>query len=620
MKAPERWGRCELPVIVALILLVSPVVVGQKVDVVNSKHNLSASGPGPVTSQEQDTCLFCHTPHTSYVDVEPLWNHTLSGQTYNTYTSSTYGSGAQTPSAGVSKVCLSCHDGTVALGQTVSQGLIPTTGNMSPGAMLGTDMTNDHPFGMTPVDDGQLAVNLFQNPPASKDPAVKLPGGKVECTSCHDPHRQRIDPVAEDFLVRSNSAGAICLACHDPGRAQPNWLNGWTASSHSTATNTVPTTGNFGPYGNVSANACGNCHRDHGPVAGAAPGLLRAAEESACSPCHSGANVSPALLNVLGEFSKAYRHPTITVSGQHDPAERVATLNTARSAECTDCHNPHRASATGGSTTPPGAGSALLGVSGYNGGAPLRPATNEYEVCFKCHADSTNKLQNQAYNAYGRTAYRLTYPQAADPYNTRLRMASNVARHNVTNPRWRTSTEAPSVRTNMLNLNGTSGRAMGSYLYCTDCHSNDQNRKFSGTGPNGPHGSNYPHLLERRYEAEPPPASPGGFSSGVTYQGGLTGTYALCDKCHDITNNILQDKSFKDHNKHISGERTSCSTCHDAHGITGGTTTNNFSMVNFDRAIVGPSSSGILRFERTGTFAGRCYLTCHGANHNPFTY
>lgn len=90
---------------------------GKASDVLLSKHNLSVNGPGPVTSQQGDACMFCHTPHGSYADEPVEWNHVLSVQTYNTYTSSTYGAGAGTPAAGVSKLCLSCHDGTVAMGR-----------------------------------------------------------------------------------------------------------------------------------------------------------------------------------------------------------------------------------------------------------------------------------------------------------------------------------------------------------------------------------------------------------------------------------------------------------------------------------------------------------------------
>src|SRR3989338_2254650 len=291
---------------------------GTKADVLLSKHNLSVTGPGPVTSAAQDACIFCHTPHSSYVDVKPLWNHTLSTQTYTTYTSSTYDAGAATPAAGAPKLCWSCHDGTVALGQTVLQGLITTTGSMRPEAVLGpTDLTNDHPLGVQPADDGPLVLGLFQNPAVSGDPAVKLPASRIECTSCHDPHSQALDPSAQDFLVRSNSAGAVRRAPHAPSRAQPTALNGCLAGAHSPATNSAPTTPatSFGPYGTVSANACGNCHRLHSTGATAAARLLRFAEESTCNLCHAGTNVTPVLRNVMGEFSKAYAHPTTTLSG-----------------------------------------------------------------------------------------------------------------------------------------------------------------------------------------------------------------------------------------------------------------------------------------------------------------
>ncbi|MFQ5776736.1 MAG: cytochrome c3 family protein [Terriglobia bacterium] len=599
---------------------------GMKSDVLLSSHNLSVTGPGPVTSSETDACLFCHTPHTSLVDVTPLWNHELSTQTYNTYVSSTLDAGAATPSAGVSRLCLSCHDGTVALGQTVSKGLIPTVGSMRPEAVLGTDLTNDHPLGIAPVDDGQLVLNLFQSPPGSTDPAVQLPAGRIECTSCHEPHTPNLDAVARNFLVRSNSSGAICLACHDPSRPQPNALAGWFTGAHSTSANSVPTAGSFGAYGSVDANACGNCHRLHGTGATAAPRLLRAAEETTCNLCHAGASLSPPLLDVLGEFSKPYAHPTATLSGQHDPAENAFPLDANRHAECADCHNPHAAGPTDGTEVPPGVEAPLLGASGFNGISALRPATNEYEICFKCHADSTNKPQDSpGFNAFGRTPTRVTHATVADPFNERLRFESGVSRHNVSTPRQRTALEVPSLRPFLLNLDGSPGRSLGpgTHIYCTDCHANDQARKSNGAGPNGPHGSLYPHLLERRYDLEGPPSAPGGNDGqSVPYIPGLNGSAGLCTKCHDVDNSILADRSFGKHRRHIERANTSCSTCHDPHGIHGGTATENFNLVNFDVAIVGPTSGGQLRIEDTDPsgFGGSCYLTCHSNNHNGRSY
>jgi predicted CXXCH cytochrome family protein len=599
--------------------LAGPMSAANKQDVINSSHNLSASGPGAVKSSQTQVCIFCHAPHGVRPDVKPLWNRTMPTQAYSSYASSTMKATAVAPSP-VSKQCLSCHDGTIALGQTIANGLITTTGSLSAAKNLGTDLRGDHPISFSLVNNGELSPNLFLTPPTTGDPAVKLRNGNVECVTCHDAHTPNLDAVAGMFLVRSNSGGALCLACHDPSRPQPSGLNGWTGSAHRTSSNSTPGGALFGVYGNVAANACFNCHQSHNAAAGSSPRLLRSAEEAACSQCHSGTNLNPALVNVMGEFSKTYSHPVATVSGLHDAAENAFPLNANRHAECSDCHNSHAASNVGGATVPPALQSSLLGASGVDqatGATALRPAANQYEICFKCHANSTNKPQSGAgYSAYGRTPVRQTFSSVADPHNVRLDFNTTLARHPVTQPRYKPAADVPSLRATMLNLDGSAGRSLGvgTYIYCTDCHNDDKARGSGGTGPNGPHGSTYPHLLERRYEVETPP------SGGVSYSAGITGTYALCDKCHDVANSILQNRSFRYHSLHISSVRAACSTCHSTHGIQGGTTTNNKSLVNFDTAIVRPSSSGVLSFQSRGTFTGACYLTCHGQSHNPISY
>ncbi len=611
-----------------LLLLLLPTMVRAGGDltaaVIGSKHNLSAGGPGPVTSSRQDACIFCHTPHSSDVNVKPLWNHTLPTQTYNTYTSSTYNAGAGSPAAGSSKQCLSCHDGTVALGATVSEGLISTTGSMGAAAALGTELTNDHPIAVQPVDDGQLNLNLFQSPPSTGDPSVMLVQSKIECSTCHSPHEPTRDAVAGKFLVRSNANGALCLACHDTSRPLPNTFSGWPLSAHAVSANTVPTTGTFPPYGTVSTNACTNCHASHSVPSSSAARLLRNAEETACSPCHNGANVTPAIPNVLADFSKAYAHPTNTLSAQHDPTEDAFPLSANRHAECADCHEPHSAKIGSVAGTPPGVEPALTGVSGYNGGSPLRPASNEYEVCFKCHADSTNKPQNSAgYSTYGRTAIRQGEQVAADPHNLRQKFGTALSRHNVTQPRRLTSAEVPSLRAFILNPDGSQGRslAVGTYIYCTDCHASDQAARSGGTGADGPHGSIYAHVLTQRFEQEVPPANPGDNAPGVPYSSGPNGPFALCNKCHDIDNSLLQDIGpFTKHNRHIIGEPSSCSTCHDPHGIhdlAGNSNVSNPHLVSFDLQVIGPNRNGELRIDST---AKECYLTCHGTGHNPKRY
>ncbi len=601
--------------LVVFLLFTAPLcAAGTKQSLVGSQHDLGVTGAGPVKSAMPDSCMFCHAPHNVSATVRPLWDHQLSSQTYTVYTSSTYSSGSQTPSAGSSKLCLSCHDGTVAVGLTLSHGSITTSGTMASTDILGTSLLSSHPVSMRPVDDGQLAASLFSTPPSTKDPAVKLVAGKVECTTCHDPHTPNNDPVVPMFLARSNSNGVLCLACHDPTRTQPNALYGWAGGSHATAANTVPASAGVGGYGTVAANACSGCHGAHQNPGG--PRNLRGVEEAACATCHGGINLAPALFNVMGDFAKAYAHPATTVSGAHDPTETLP-VNAARHAECPDCHNSHSASAQTGTALPPLSQASIAGVSGYDTAGAQKPATREYQVCFKCHADSTNKPQSTTYAVYGRTAgrypqgplpagYPVPPPRPADQYNVRLQFMSTIG-HNVMGNSVVTTANG-SLRAYMLNIDGITNNTSRpltttSLLYCSDCHNSDQTRLFGGTGPNGPHGSAYAHLLQLTLYQES--ATGGG--------GNTTAGSALCNKCHNLT--LLTGTP------HASEHRgAGCTTCHDPHGVIGGTPGANRAMMNFDTAII-TAGTTYYGYYYMGTGSGQkgCYLRCHGETHS-YTY
>ena len=88
-----------------------------------------------------------------------------------------------------------------------------------------------------------------------------------------------------------------------------------------------------------------------------------------------------------------------------------------------------------------------------------------------------------------------------------------------------------------------------------------------------------------------------------------------CYSCHTNMKQAAQHASVV-HKPLLDG----CTTCHDPHGVNGGSLANNYALINFDTTIVGPSSSGVLRFERSSEFKGSCYLTCHGVDHNPKSY
>src|SRR5262252_8288263 len=136
-----RLGAC------IAVLLVGFDALGDTI--LASKHDLSASGPGTIkATAESEVCLFCHTPHRSTGEI-PLWNHTLSQAIYIPYGSSTAKATIGQPT-GSSKLCLSCHDGTVALGMVNTRVLpIEMRGGIStmpPGrSNLGTDLSDDHP-------------------------------------------------------------------------------------------------------------------------------------------------------------------------------------------------------------------------------------------------------------------------------------------------------------------------------------------------------------------------------------------------------------------------------------------------------------------------------------------
>src|SRR3954451_17667369 len=112
--ARSLFARPALVLAALLVLLLTHPASGIE-SVISSKHNLSVSGPGDIKSAtETEICIFCHTPHRGTGET-PLWNHALSSATYTPYTSSTIKAAVGQPT-GASKLCLSCHDGTVALG------------------------------------------------------------------------------------------------------------------------------------------------------------------------------------------------------------------------------------------------------------------------------------------------------------------------------------------------------------------------------------------------------------------------------------------------------------------------------------------------------------------------
>jgi hypothetical protein len=95
----------------------------------------------------------------------------------------------------------------------------------------------------------------------------------------------------------------------------------------------------------------------------------------------------------------------------------------------------------------------------------------------------------------------------------------------------------------------------------------------------------------------------------------------MCAKCHDLSGSILQNQSFPFHSEHVVNQGTACATCHDSHGINGGSAAENSSLMNLDLSLVAPDTkTGLLRYRDLGFHHGECYLTCHGVAHSPKSY
>ena len=580
-------------------------------------HDLGPGSKSPITGARPDFCGYCHAPHTGLN--QGLWNQTLTTQSYSVYTSDTESNRGTQPTLGEdSNLCLSCHDGTVAVGATVAYGQVTTRGSMYNSDVFGSNMQPSHPFSLVlPIKDNIDLIASLAAKGKTGDPtgAVRLIHGNIECSSCHDPHVQAKDQVSQNFLVRDSSNGQMCLACHDPTReisGKVNPMAGWATSAHALSTDKIAPQAGVGSYPTVAANACISCHAPHdasGPAR-----LLRGGNEQDCVACHNGGgNISPPAPNVFAEFSAPkVGHPFPNATNPHDPTESVL-LNNNRHSTCVDCHNAHGSEQVGTFSPPPAiriSQQNVAGISATDGTSEMDPAVNQFENCLRCHGTSAGK---QVKSIYGYFPVRAV--SAGDPLNVIPQFAAtSTSSHPVTHDR-NSPLSQPSLLANMLNLDGiTRGRTMGTRTFCSDCHNSDDNREFGGTGPNGPHGSKWTHILERRYEFSQAPA-PGQLITNLFPNPDLSvnGPYGMCGKCHDLANQIMKNTGWTQHYLHINAGFT-CSACHTAHGM-GGTNANisGERLVNFDVNVVAPNGPSPITYSRA---ANSCTLTCHQTAHN----
>lgn len=532
-------------------------------------HNLTPTGPGTVKETvPTGLCVFCHTPHNAS-PTRALWNRALPGVTYELYASTTLKAQLNQPT-GTSRLCLSCHDGILALSnlRLPPSGTQLTLGPLTGRTVLGTDLSDDHPISF--IYDSALALargGLAD--PLTLPAAIRLDNGQLQCTSCHNPHEDR----QPKFLRMDNRSGALCTACHRPTY--------WAGSSHATSAATWKGTGTnpwpAGPYSTVAENACLNCHRSH--AAGHPQRLLaQSVEPTNCNVCH---NAAVAGKNIETEFlTKPFRHPIESTQWTHDPKENPLIMQ--RHVTCMDCHNPHAVTSTPG--VPPAVSGRLQGVAGLTlSGSSIAESSFEYEVCSKCHGvkePTTLGITRQD----GTRNIRLKI----DPVNPSYHPIAATGKN-------------PTI------LGLMPGYTASSIITCTSCHNNDDWTE-GGTSPRGPHGSRYEPILERQYLTNDPT------SESIT-------NFALCYKCHNRDFLINDQARTFPHRRHVIREQANCAICHDAHGSRQSPHLINFMLRDrTGKTVVTASSSGRLEYITTAPGRGSCFLRCHGKDHNPRNY
>lgn len=419
----------------ALAMAINATASAQMISIVASPHDLSASSGGTVrASVEDEICIFCHTPHNAS-PVGALWNRALSPQTYQVYSSRALDANPGQPT-GSSKLCLSCHDGTIAVGLVLSRDTpIQMSGGITtlpPGRTnLGTDLRDDHPISFV-FDSSLASADGHLRSPNSLPPAIKLDSNReMQCTSCHDAHNNAFG----NFLVMRNTSSELCISCHNVGST------------------------------NITAHTdCASCHQSHSAPSG--PYLLKGMTASrTCLACHNGSIANAA--NIQADVNRPYSHDNdAPVDPNLEPQEVMV---------CTSCHDPHTMQRGIGATPPRtnGPRTAAVGRLGFvNGttltGGPISPIQAEHQDCMRCHSDQ-NPVQP-------------TIPRQVTQANMANKFAgSAISYHPVGAPG--RSSNVPSLK---------SGWTTASTMECSDCHSS------SNGVTSGAHGSDYPGLLVSR--------------------------------------------------------------------------------------------------------------------------
>lgn len=402
--------------VVAALLVMGAAEAARQSNIKTTKHNLSSSNTTGTTysTTESQICAFCHTPHGSDNSVAgPLWNKTLQNSTYTSFTAASLdaatiqGTSAGQP-LGSSKLCLSCHDGVLALGSvrvlrgqvnsnTGAGGDTAGSGNLVIGGgtnvtmpagsgaatgftrLLGQDLSNDHPISVTLDTKLSRVDGELRDPGATQrwgttfgvtqqgdhyKPMLPLPAtgaagaGQVQCTTCHDAHISETSLTAERNIkfLRANRFQM----------QQPN-------VTYSAANDII----------------CLACHDK---------GMQGAGGYSWAYSAHANSNVK---IPQTGGSTPAYKLDPANTREFPSTASGAAANLPVWQAACLNCHDTHTVTGakhllregvdSGVATAASGTGFAAinLGSGGYMGGT-TGPALEQ--TCYQCHTNSTTAI------------------------------------------------------------------------------------------------------------------------------------------------------------------------------------------------------------------------------------
>lgn len=274
---PGAWTLAGLRAAAAGLLALAAVLAAPaRAQLRNTAHDLSFSSTNPtgvkaLAASDNEICKFCHAPHRA-LSSELGWNHVQTASVafnYGGQTTTTAGTTLATTLRAASKLCLGCHDGTVAIGQVNNRGggaagaigmttvasRVDAAGKLiAPASLVGVlgNMSAQHPVGIpyaaqtgyngigsavpsakvdnapgnywtvttagcatpsgvcTSATGGGTAgsrINLLPNTPGT------LTNVGLECTTCHEPHNRY--SLANFLRVEGTSSDALCRSCHN---------------------------------------------------------------------------------------------------------------------------------------------------------------------------------------------------------------------------------------------------------------------------------------------------------------------------------------------------------------------------------------------------------------------